>query len=289
MSNKSVTKKEKIRREKTRIEERKKLKQQKKFIEGLKKEIDTLEDEINHVKVTNVKRAVIKNIRIAGRKVLKWVPACAAGIIIAIPYTEYIGKPFQRQPISTSARVEQKYDSFGHFHEKRQLIDFDSTSNYLDLYSKWEQDGNNYKREIKRYFISDETVKKCLEVINGDLITNFDTMFGIPNYIVTEKDSNLTEEEINQGEYIEIVHHFTDEEDRGIRMTNFNEELGISFFYICSIIAANFTGAMVTKKFRINCEGKIKKYKIDYKPVDKTELQKELKLKKDNYRSLVGE
>ena len=31
------------------------------------------------------------------------------------------------------------------------------------------------------------------------------------------------------------------------------------------------------------------KYKIDYKPVDKTELQKELKLKKDNYRSLVGE
>ena len=284
MSNKRVTKKVKMQRE-----ERKKRQQQKKFIDDLKKEIDTLEDSLQHVGATNVKRAVIKNVRIAGRKVLKWLPTVAAGIIISVPFTNYVGVPFRSVPVSQPARVEQKVDTLGHINEKRQLIDFDSSSNYLDFYSGWQEDGDHYTRTIKRYFISEEIVNQCIEVANGDLITNFDSMFGVPNYVVNEKSNNLTEEEINTGPYAEIVHYFTDENDRGIRMTTAMEIIGVSFFYICAVLAADFGMACATKRFRTSCDGKVSKYKVDYKPLDRDEIKKELKLKRDNYTTLVGE
>lgn len=284
MSRKRVTKKIKMQRE-----EKRKRKEQQKFVENLRKEIDNLENNLSNIKSINAKRAIIKNIRIAGRHVLKWFPTVAAGIIISIPYNEYVGKPFKSVPISTPMRVEQKVDTLGHIHEKRQLIDYDSTSSYLDYYTEWHKDGDLYKRTIKRYFLSEELVNKCIEVANGDLITNFDTLFSVPNYVVEETSNNLTEEELSTPTYAEIIHYYKDENNRGMRMTTTFEVVGISGLYILAVLAANFGTALLTSGLRRRCDQKIRRYKADYRPLDEIALKKELVLKKDNYNALVGE
>ena len=62
--------------------ENKKRREKKEFIDNLQKEINKLETEINNVKKTNTKRAIIKNVRICGRKILKWIPLFVTSFIL---------------------------------------------------------------------------------------------------------------------------------------------------------------------------------------------------------------
>ena len=270
--------------------ENKKRREKKEFIDNLQKEINKLETEINNVKKTNTKRAIIKNVRICGRKILKWIPLFVTSFIVTVPYFSFVGVPFIRRPITDSAHIKQTYDTLGNFDEIRQFTSFSSTTAYLEMCSKWEKDGDKYIREVRTYYLDSDTVEKCFDVASGNLITDFNGLFNtVPNDISYETSNHLSEEDINQDAFAKLTTYSSDSNQKNVRLTNVGEELGITLGYLLAMFICEFIAIAVTEDFRNKCDSKVRDYKNKYEPIDAEKMKKELVLKKDNFNTLMGE
>ena len=262
-------------------------KEQEKFIRDLEKEIKTLEFEIEHIKYTNIKNAIIKNVRIFGRMLLKWAPMFVAGIIASTGFTLCLGSPFEPYKVHASAHIERTIDTFGNYDEVKQFTSFKSEKSYLDMCSTWAEKDGHYERVVLRYNLDDKRIAQCIDVANGQLITNFESIFGTPDNVLVEKSNHLTEEEINAPKYSKAVVYTEDPNSFTFRMSTSDEMAGRILFYICAVIAAEVLSCTKSKKFRARCDAKITRYKEDYKPLDSEELNKQLVLKRDNYNLLT--
>ena len=67
------------------------------------------------------------------------------------------------------------------------------------------------------------------------------------------------------------------------------ELISISCLYILTVAVVDIVSFAVTRKNRFRCDAKIKGYKEEYRVIDQSYLEKELQLKKDNYKMIVGE
>ena len=259
------------------------------FVYTLKKDIDRMEKELSDVKKANIKRAIIRNVKITGRLFLKYVPTYLTGFIIGFPFFEYVGMPFIPRPIKSNAYIETKQDTLGHIEQKKQYINYNSTIPYVDMCSNWEKDGDLYTRKISRYNLDSEKLAKCYDVATGNLITNFESVFGEPTSIFYETNNSLTEEELNASSYARITTYGEDKNDITLRMPTTPELISISCLYILTVAVVDIVSFAVTRKNRFRCDAKIKGYKEEYRVIDQSYLEKELQLKKDNYKMIVGE
>ena len=270
--------------------ENKKRREKKEFIDNLQKEINKLETEINNVKKTNTKRAVIKNLRICGRKVLKWLPLLVTFVITTIPYHRFVGAPFMRREVMEKARIKQTHDTLGNFDEIRQFTSFSSSTPYLQMYSKWQKDGDKYTREVRTYYLDSDTVEKCFDVASGNLITDFNSLFNsVPNDISYESSNHLSEEDINQDPLVKLTTFSDDSNHKVVRLSSFGEDTVVTLGYLFLLFVCEFIAIAVTEDFRNKCDRKVRDYKDKYEPIDAEKLKKELVLKKDNFNTLMGE
>ncbi len=267
----------------------KKEKKQKEFIENLRKEVDELESAVNNIKKTNAKRAIIKNVRIFGKKARKWAPILAAGVIVSSGYVNYVGLPFFSHPIKAPAYIRTTQDSLGNIDILKQYSSFENSTSYVEITTPWIKDGEEYVRTTKGYVLDNDTLKLCLDAVNGDVIPNFNEMFQAPHAVSEQRSNHVDESELDGKSYIKVVFFTKDTDDYTVRMTSTDEVVGTSFMFVVALCVAEGLAGWIFKKDRKKCDDKIKKFKEDYKPLDEEVIRKELKLKRDNYNALMGE
>ncbi len=256
-------------------------------IDNLQKEINSLEKELSTVEKTNFKKAVIKNVKITGKFLRKWVPIIATGVAFSVAYTNYVGKPFQTQPVKASAYTRTTQDSLGNIDVYKQYTSFSNTQNYVDITSPWVKDDNGYSQKVCRYYLNEENTKQVLDVLNGDLIASFDSIFTIPNAVAVNTSNHLTEEELNSKEVVQVVFYDKDRNDTVIRKTEFVEEIGVTLVYLVGIMLVEAIALSALEKDRNKCDKKIKEYKDNYQPLYTEPLKKELKLKREECNKLI--
>ena len=174
----------------------KKEKEQKEFINNLKKEVDKLENEVTNIKKANVKRAVIKNVRIFGKKVRKYAPIMAAGVLVSTLFVNNIGVPFFQTPVKASAYIKTEEDSLGNIDVLKQYDAFKDTTSYVEVYSPWEKDGEDYVRSIKGYIMDNENFEKCMAIVKGDAIPVFSDIFEAPSTVLEQRSNHIDESEL---------------------------------------------------------------------------------------------
>ena len=267
--------------------EEKELTEKEETIDNLQKEINSLEKELSTVEKTNFKKAVIKNVKITGKFLRKWVPIIATGVAFSVAYTNYVGKPFQTQPVKASACIRTTQDNLGNIDIYKQYTTFSSTQNYVDVTSPWVRDGEGYSQTVNRYYLNEENTKQVLDVLNGNLIASFDSIFTIPNAVAVNTSNHLTEEELNSKETIKVVFYDEDRDDTIIRKTELVEEIGVTLVYVLGILLVEAIALSALEKDRNKCDQKIKEYKDNYQPLYTEPLKKELKLKREECNKLI--
>lgn len=256
-------------------------------VDNLQKEINSLETELSTIEKTNFKKAVIKNVKITGKFLRKWVPIIATGVAFSVAYTNYVGKPFQTQPVKASAYTRTTQDNLGNIDIYKQYTSFSSTQNYVDITSPWVKDENGYSQTVRRYYLNNDNTKQVLDVLNGDLIASFDSIFTIPNAVAVNTSNHLTEEELNSKETIKVVFYDEERDNTVIRKTELVEEIGVTLVYVLGILLVEAIAMSALEKDRNKCDQKIKEYKDNYQPLFTEPLEKELKLKREEYNKII--
>ena len=262
--------------------------EQKEFMDNLQKEVNELENVVIKTKKENHKKAVIKNIRVTGKFLRKWVPIITTGIVFSCAYSSYLAKPFQSQPIKANAYIETTQDNLGNIDVLKQYTSFDNKTNYVELHGAWEQNDNGYTRTVKRYYLNEENTQKCLDVLNGNAIDTFESVFNIPNSVVTYESNNLTLEELNTKPQLKLVMYSKDYDDCVVRMTETTEVIGISLLYLMGVLLVELLTYIALQNDHYRCDKKIKEFKEQYKEFDLEPLQKKLELKKEEYNNLLS-
>ena len=126
-----------------------------------------------------------------------------------------------------------------------------------------------------------------LEVLNGDLIASFDSIFTVPNAVAVNTSNHLTEEELNSKETIKVVFFGEDKDDTVVRQTELTEEIGLSAVYIMGILLVECIALYALENDRNKCDKKIKEIKENYQPLYTEPLKKELKLKREECNKLI--
>ena len=260
---------------------------QKEFITNLQNEISKLENELENIDKTNRKRTIIKNLKIYGKKLQKIAPTFVLAFAFSIPYFNYVGVPFVNQPIKAPAYIQETQTSLGDIETIKKYTEFSSMSHYVEIYSPWEKVENGYTRTRKSYFLDSETVNKILDVTNGTLIGNIDSILGLPNDITTQTTNNLSDEK--EDGYVKLVTYFKDTGDTIIRKQTSNEILSVSTIYVLGMFLLETLVYFTSDKRKARCNKKIEEYKERYKLIEADDLEKELILKKDNLMRLTNE
>lgn len=262
--------------------------EQEEFMDNLQKEVNELENVVTKTKKENFKKAVIKNVKVTGKFLRKWVPIIATGVVFSCAYNSYVAKPFQSQPIKAPAYVQTTQDSLGNIEVFKQYTSLDDKTNYVELYGAWEQNDNGYSRTVKRYYLNEDNTKKCLEVLNGDAIDTFESVFNIPSAVVKYESNNLTDDELNTKPQLKLVMYSKDSDDYVVRMTETTEVIGISLLYVVGILLVELLAYALLQNDHDRCDKKIKEFKEKYKEFDLEPLQKKLELKKEEYNNLLS-
>ena len=262
---------------------------QKEFITNLQNEVNKLEDELENIDKTNRKRVVIKNVKIFGKKIQKVAPYFVLALALSIPYFNFVGVPFVNQPVKASAYIQETQCSNGEIDTIKQYIEFSNMTHYVEIYSPWEQTDTGYTRSRKTYVLDVDTVNRILDVTNGTLIGNVESILGLPNDITTQTSNHVTEEELAEPGFVKLVTYSKDNNDTIVRMRTSNEIMGISCVYILGLLVIEMVVYFTSDKRNERCNRKINEYKETYKTIDSEEIRKELLLKKDNLMRLTNE
>jgi hypothetical protein len=257
------------------------------IVDDLQKEINSLEKEIDTIEKTNFKKAVIKNVKLTGKFLRKWVPILVVGVTFSLAYNGLVAKPFQRQPIKAPAYTRTTQDSLGNIDVYKQYTSFSSTQNYVDVTSPWEKNDDGYSQTVKRYYLNEENTKMVLDVLNGNLVASFDSIFSVPNAVAVNTSNHLTEEELNNKETIKVVFFDEDKNDTIVRQTELTEEIGITLVYLMGILLVECLALAALENDRNKCDSKIREIKENYQPLYTEPLKKELKLKREECNKLI--
>ena len=189
--------------------------EKKKMLLQMKKELETLEYELKHSKLVNLKISTVKNLKISLRFMQRIAPYVLTAVIMAggcklvgggIPF--YSGDTFK-----INSNTMKEFDSLGNIRYEQQYDDYDNSSNILYYYSQWQQ-GNDgfYSRNVETYKLDELTEEEILKLFAKEDL-NLSDVFGDPTSKKRETKNNVTEEEIQQKDYLQAIIYNEDEND----------------------------------------------------------------------------
>lgn len=264
--------------------------QKKKILKELKQEITTLEEEIKHEKQINKIITTKRNIKISLRYIQWLAPyILTAGIMAYSCKLLGYGLPFySSDQLKISSRKMKEFDNLGNIRYEQQYDDFESKTNTISFYHKWQKDNNGiYTRIIETYKLDDLDESEILNLLTKEAL-NLSDIFNSPIY--TKKETNYTpkEEELSKGEYLQVVIYSIDEEDYIIRKETTEENLSVTIIYIAfTALTELFIATVRNSASKFNLKRSIYEIKKQYPNINNEVLIKKLEIKKDNYNTLT--
>lgn len=252
------------------------------LVDDLSKEISDLEERIKNVESTNKKKSVIKNVRIFG-SILKFCLPLLVAIGIAFGASYALGDiPFYPQDVLKYNNYTIEFDNKGMDKLSSKYETKKALSSYVDYYSKWDLKADNrYYRYKKSYvFGSDEvSLDKLKEAISNN--DNLDNILGKARSEKLEIKESLSEDDITNDGYAKVYYAYIDNNDFMMARQDTLENIGYSvcFVIFCSMTLFTTLGLMAFGDY-CDVDSEVKNIKQKYKPLDISDLKKELEEKK---------
>lgn len=194
--------------------------------------------------------------------------------------------PFKLNSNREKARFEKETDSLGNIKITKQYRDFSSVYPKVFFYSKWQKQDGRYIREVRVFEAKDLTEEKIEEIIkqynNGDY--SFAEEMLKESLVKQEIRNNLTEEEINKDAYLASLIYLEDKDDYILVKESIGDHIS---FDVIFILAAILISCLVFSIRKFKFRKSISEIKEKYPEIDVQTLQRELKIKKDNYSRLM--
>ena len=216
----------------------------KKLLLELKKEVEDLERQIKYKKLVSLKNVLIRETLINGRR-LQWIAPfiLTAGIMTGCSKLLGAGFPFYRDDVKAYLHTMKEFDNAGNVRYEEQYGKFDSMTNIINHYTKWEDAGNGfYVRRVDSYQLDDMSDEKIVSLFEKDTLTVSD-IFGERVSSVKETKNNLTEEELMQGEYLEAIIYNKDENDYIMVKEEIDDNVAFSLLFVVLTILAELVPA----------------------------------------------
>ncbi len=276
--------------------ERKRL-EQKKLLIQMKKEIDTLEFDIKYSSLRNAKMGAIKNLKIYARALQLVAPYVVTAGIVAGGFALFGDIPFYpNDEVKAYSNVMTEFDNAGNIRKEQQYASFkdesghklDSNDNLLYYYSKWEKiDDGLYSRVVQTYSIDEKTYEDIIKLFDKKDLS-LEGILGEPDSNIKETKNNLTEEELQEGAFIQAIVYSKDEGDYIIRKQTVGENIFLSILYVFVSMLIEMGPLYYRSEYSsfdfLRCVNEIKR---KYQPLDIDVAKKQLELKKDNYNRLT--
>lgn len=264
--------------------------EKKKMLLQMKKELETLEYELKHSKLVNLKISTVKNLKISLRFMQRIAPYVLTAVIMAggcklvgggIPF--YSGDTFK-----INSNTMKEFDSLGNIRYEQQYDDYDNSSNILYYYSQWQQ-GNDgfYSRNVETYKLDELTEEEILKLFAKEDL-NLSDVFGDPTSKKRETKNNVTEEEIQQKDYLQAIIYNEDENDYIIHKETIGENIAVTVIYLLLTALAELIPLFIRSEISsFDFDDCVREIKRKYPSVNQEELAKKLEIKRSNYDRLT--
>lgn len=272
-----------------RLAEKQRL-EKKKMLLQMKKELETLENELKYSKLVNLKISTVKNLKISLRFMQRIAPyVLTAGIMAGgckligggIPF--YSGDTFK-----INSNTMKEFDSLGNIRYEQQYDDYENSSNILYYYSQWQQ-GNDgfYSRNVETYKLDELTEEEILKLFAKEDL-NLSDVFGEPTSKKRETKNNVTEEELQQKDYLQAIIYNEDENDYIIHKETMGENIAVTVIYLLLTALAELIPLFIRSEISsFDFDDCVREIKRKHPSVGTEELAKKLEIKRSNYDRLT--
>ena len=259
------------------------------LVKQLKVDIGNLEDTLKDIKPNNLKKQLIKNIKIS-EKLLKFIMPFA----LITCGTFSIASDFNFTPVKLDdskicQNKKTEFDNRNNETIEYQYEEFPEIDNRLFYTGKWyKTDDDYFEREYRIYPISLDSIEQIKTLLKTDEELLIESL-GEPLTSVTTLKNNITPEELEENPLISVVTYSKDENKciigKESKLTNAANTLLylIGNAGICLLIVSR------VKAFQMDIMSEIRKLNNKYKLEDEKLLKRKLEIKKENYERLTGE
>jgi hypothetical protein len=226
--------------------------------EMIKENIETINQNLINTKKNNIKRTLIKNVKIMGR-VAQFVLPYVIVTGLSFGGFKLLGTaPFYREKKFYSANHVVTLDNQGLYNDDASYEQLDNRVDKVYYSSKWEKkiDGKYYRTiketEYLRYDLDE--LREMVKDPNFDFKKSFENDYYYSSRVKTthEVKDSVSEEELAQGDYLKIVTSYVDYDDVIYIEQSEKEDLFESIFYsvlLVLLFALVFFGRKITTEF----------------------------------------
>lgn len=263
--------------------------EQKKLLMQLKKEMKDLEFKINHTNLYNIKIDTIKNLRIGARALRILTPYILTAGIVTGGFLALDVTPFSKNQGKAYFTTMKEFDATGNVHCIQKYSATEIDCNKIYYYSKWEQVGELYSRNVKVYNVKDlnyEEILKCLDYSDVKL----EDVLGEPVSDYKETTNNVDNVDLKKEEYLKAAVYSRDKNDYILKEFTVYENVGVTAAYLLVVIFLQIIPAIYREKFPMKFKDEIENISDKYSPLDEYDVQilkQSLKTCQNNYKTLT--
>lgn len=255
----------------------------------MKKEINELEEQIKYSKINNPKNYMLRGLKImlrTGQLIAPFV--VTAGMIIGV-FSVFGLTPFYRDDKKQKLQMMKEFDSLGNIRYEQQYEEYENSKNVISHYSKWNfVEDNLYSRDIEIYSMNDISEEQILKLINENNICSLQEVLGEPISKKTETKNNLSEEELQDGPFLQAMIYSKIADDFIIVKESLGDNIRLTFLWILATLTAEIILLLWrTDVSHFNYGYCIEEIKEKHPIIDVNFLTKKLEIKRSNYDRLT--
>lgn len=260
------------------------MKNRNELVNKLSKDVKKLENEIEHMKIYNIRNFVVKLLLKSGIAIDYALPFILASIVIAHSYSAKGDAPFHIDEVTEKANIETIDTSSG-IHLEHVSYDFSYDDELIEYSTGWiTNDKGLYERTVTSYRISDEIdpfeTDKILsmskeEIENKLVVTNIQTI---------RKNTLTSEDKIYDSDALVVVNHSESEDETITRQETSSENVWHSILFIIKALFWGNNTRMIEKLLvKTYIRDRLREYEPLFKQINKEETMKKiLEVKKQN-------
>ncbi len=266
------------------------IRKKEKKLHEMRREIKRLEKNLKYLNLVNLKIGAVKNLKISLKFMQLVVPyVLTAGIVTGGFKLVGFGFPFYGEDsFKENSNTMKEFDSLGNVRYEQQYDHFENSNNILCYCSQWQRgDDGFYSRNVETYKLDELTEEEIQNLFYKENL-NLSDVLGEPISIKKETKNNVTEEELQQKDYLQAIIYIEDENDYIFRKETVAENIASTFIYVLMTLSAEIIVVSIREKkssFKFGaCVNEIKRQHQD---VSTEELVKRLEIKRNNYNRLT--
>ena len=212
-----------------------------KVVDEIEEQINNIDNRIKKTQRNNFKQALIRNIKIFGRKMQKIGPYVLAIGLAFGAQTLIYDVPFIRQNQVKIAEHDVTIDNLGNKSDELSYHDKGSINkNHNVVYTTaWEKkiDGKYY-RTVREYQFQNEyrNLYWYQDLISIERLSSYNIFFDNPKSTRYETRDEVSEEELAQGYSVKMIYRYSDELDIIIAAQDVPQNLWFSLLYILTAL-----------------------------------------------------